>query len=156
MSEKKSITGKVVAVNISEVKGTSKHPVEYVECVKDFGIKGDAHGGPGIRQISLLSKESIENFKASKRDVKGLCEGKFAENITTEGICLYTLPVGTRMRIGTALLEVSQIGKKCHADQGCEIAKKYGVCAMPKEGIFAVVVEEGIIKADDKIEVSYN
>ena len=116
MSEKKSITGKVVAVNISEVKGTSKHPVEYVECVKDFGIKGDAHGGSGIRQISLLSKE----------------------------------------RIGTALLEVSQIGKKCHADQGCEIAKKYGVCAMPKEGIFAVVVEEGIIKADDKIELSYD
>lgn len=144
---------RVVAVNISEIKGTSKHPVEYVDCVKDFGIKGDAHGGPGIRQISLLSKESIERFKEGKRDVVGLCEGKFAENITTQGICLYELPVGTRMKIGGAVLEVSQIGKKCHADQGCEIARKYGVCAMPREGIFATVVEEGRIYPGDEIAV---
>lgn len=144
---------KVVAVNVSEIKGTSKHPVEFVDCVKDFGIKGDAHGGPGIRQISLLSKESIERFKEGKRDVTGLCEGKFAENITTQGICLYELPVGTRMKIGGAVLEVSQIGKKCHADQGCEIARKYGICAMPREGIFAVVVEEGRIYPGDGITV---
>ncbi len=144
---------RVVAVNISEIKGTVKHPVEYVECIKDFGIKGDAHAAPGKRQISLLSYESIERFKADKKDVVGLCEGKFAENITTRGICLYVLPVGTRLKIGGAVLEVSQIGKKCHADQGCEIARKYGVCAMPKEGIFATVVEEGIIRAGDKIEV---
>lgn len=144
---------KVVAVNISEKKGTSKHPVEYVDCVKDFGIKGDAHGGPGIRQISLLSKESIDRFKEGKRDAVGLCEGKFAENITTQGICLYELPVGTRLKIGGALLEVSQIGKKCHADQGCEIARRYGICAMPREGIFATVIEEGRIHPGDEITV---
>ena len=144
---------RVVAVNISEVKGPVKHPVEHAERIKDPGIKGDAHAAPGKRQISLLSYESIERFKADKKDVVGLCEGKFAENITTRGICLYVLPVGTRLKIGGAVLEVSQIGKKCHADQGCEIAKKYGVCAMPKEGIFATVVEEGIIRAGDKIEV---
>lgn len=148
------IKGRVIAVNISEVKGISKHPVEYADCIKDYGIDGDAHAAPGIRQVSLLSKESIENFKAGKRDAAGLCEGKFAENITTEGICLYELPIGTRLRIGkTAVLEVSQIGKKCHADQGCAIAEKYGVCAMPREGIFAAVAEGGRIKAGDEIEV---
>lgn len=146
--------GRVVAVNISEKKGISKHPIEYADCIVDYGICGDAHAAPGLRQISLLSIESIENFKKDKGDIVGLCEGKFAENITTEGICLYELPIGTRFKIGkTAVFEVSQIGKKCHADQGCEIAKTYGICAMPKEGIFAKVIKNGRIAALDEIVI---
>ena len=143
----------VTAVNVSERKGTSKHPVPYAVCRINHGIEGDAHAGPGIRQISLLSAESIENFKRDKKDAVGLCEGKFAENITTRGICLYKLPVGTLLRIGEAELRVSQIGKKCHADEGCEIARKYGICAMPREGIFCTVEKEGVIRAGDEIVV---
>ena len=143
----------VTAVNISEKKGTSKHPVPFAVCRTDHGIEGDAHAGPGIRQISLLGIESIENFKRNKKDAVGLCEGKFAENITTRGICLYKLPVGTLLRIGEAELRVSQIGKKCHADEGCEIARKYGICAMPREGIFCTVEKEGVIRAGDEIIV---
>ncbi len=143
----------VTAVNVSERKGTSKHPVPYAVCRINHGIEGDAHAGPGIRQISLLGAESIENFKRDKKDAVGLCEGKFAENITTRGICLYKLPVGTLLRIGSAELRVSQIGKKCHADEGCEIARKYGICAMPREGIFCTVEKEGVIRAGDEIVV---
>lgn len=143
----------VTAVNISEKKGTSKHPVPFAVCRINHGIEGDAHAGPGIRQISLLGIESIENFKRNKKDAVGLCEGKFAENITTRGICLYKLPVGTLLRIGEAELRVSQIGKKCHADEGCEIARKYGICAMPREGIFCTVEKEGVIRAGDEIIV---
>ena len=143
----------VTAVNVSERKGTSKHPVPYAVCRINHGIEGDAHAGPGIRQISLLGAESIENFKRDKKDAVGLCEGKFAENITTRGICLYKLPVGTLLRIGSAELKVSQIGKKCHADEGCEIARKYGICAMPREGIFCTVEKEGVIRAGDEIIV---
>lgn len=147
------IKGKVAAVNVSKKKGTSKTQVPYAELVENHGLKGDSHAGPGIRQVSLLSVESIENFKKDKKDVKGLCEGKFAENITTEGICLYRLPLGSRILIGDAVLKVSQIGKKCHADQGCEIAAKYGICAMPKEGIFATVEKGGEVKKGDEITV---
>lgn len=143
----------VTAVNVSERKGTSKHPVPYAVCRINHGIEGDAHAGPGIRQISLLGAESIENFKRDKKDAVGLCEGKFAENITTRGICLYKLPVGTLLRIGEVELRVSQIGKKCHADEGCEIARKYGICAMPREGIFCTVEKEGVIRAGDEIVV---
>ena len=143
----------VIAVNISEKKGTSKHPVPFAVCRTGHGIEGDAHAGPGIRQISLLGAESIENFKRDKKDAVGLCEGKFAENITTRGICLYKLPVGTLLRIGEVELRVSQIGKKCHADEGCEIARKYGICAMPREGIFCTVEKDGVIRAGDEIVV---
>lgn len=143
----------VIAVNISEKKGTSKHPVPYAVCKVNYGIEGDAHAGAGIRQISLLGIESIVNFKRDKKDAVGLCEGKFAENVTTRGICLYKLPVGTLLRIGTAELKVSQIGKKCHADEGCEIARKYGICAMPREGIFCTVEKEGVIRAGDGIDI---
>lgn len=143
----------VTAVNVSERKGTSKHPVPYAVCRINHGIEGDAHAGPGIRQISLLGAESIENFKRDKKDAVGLCEGKFAENITTRGICLYKLPVGTLLRIGEVELRVSRIGKKCHADEGCEIARKYGICAMPREGIFCTVEKEGVIRAGDEIVV---
>jgi len=143
--------GSVIAVNISEVKGVVKHPVDFVETIVDMGIKGDAHAGPGLRQVSLLAKESIDKFQEMKGKISGICEGKFAENITTSGVILYELPVGTRLMIGTSLMEVSQIGKKCHADQGCEISKIFGTCVMPKEGIFTIVIEPGIIKAGDDI-----
>ena len=144
---------KVVAVNISEKKGTVKHPVDEVVLKEDFGIVGDAHAGPGIRQVSLLSIESINKFKKLNNGLKGICEGKFAENITTEGITLYELPVGTKIQIGETIQQVSQIGKKCHADQGCQIFKLVGTCIMPKEGIFTTVLKGGKIKAGDKIKV---
>ncbi|NLL56227.1 MAG: MOSC domain-containing protein [Clostridiales bacterium] len=143
---------KVVAVNISEKKGIIKHPVPLVKCIQDYGIENDAHAGPGIRQVSLLGVESIKKFEEIK-NIKGLCSGKFAENITTQGITLYKLPIGTRLKIGETIHEVSQIGKKCHANQGCEIAKLFGHCVMPLEGIFTKVIAGGIIKPGDSIEI---
>jgi len=142
----------VVSVNISEKKGTVKKTVEKAFLIEDFGLQGDAHGGPGKRQVSLLALESVEKSKAQAKDpnrVKGICEGSFAENITTTGIELYTLPVGTVLKIGDAELEITQIGKECHT--GCEISKTVGKCIMPTEGIFAKVVKGGEIKAGDKI-----
>jgi len=142
----------VAAVNISEKKGTVKKSVETAELVVDFGLHGDAHGGNWHRQVSLLASESVERAKAQAKDpnrVKGICEGSFAENITTVGIELFTLPVGTVLRIGDAELEITQIGKECHA--GCEISKLVGQCVMPREGIFAKVLKGGFIKAGDEI-----
>lgn len=144
---------KVIAVNISEKKGQIKHPVDYVEVKIDFGIVGDAHGGAGIRQISLLGRESI--MKMQSYGIDGLCTGKFAENITTEGIVLYEIPVGTKLKIGETLHEVTQIGKKCHAEDGCEVARLTGHCVMPKEGIFTKVIKEGKIYPGDIIERVY-
>jgi MOSC domain-containing protein YiiM len=143
------MAGQVVAVNISEKKGQVKKPVDRGVLVKDFGLEGDAHGGKGNRQVSLLAKESIDKMKAL--EIEGLCTGKFAENITTEGIALHTLGVGTMFRAGEAVLEISQIGKECH--RGCEILKQVGKCIMPTEGIFARVIEGGEIKPGDIIEV---
>jgi MOSC domain-containing protein YiiM len=143
------VKGRVIAVNISEKKGQIKKPVEKINLVKDFGLEGDAHGGKWHRQVSLLARESIEKMQAL--GIEGLCTGKFAENITTEGIALHTKGVGTSIKVGEAVLEISQIGKECH--YGCEIFKKIGKCIMPTEGIFAKVVEGGIIKPGDKIEV---
>jgi MOSC domain-containing protein YiiM len=141
--------GRIIAVNISEKKGQVKKPVDRGVLVKDFGLEGDAHGGKGNRQVSLLAKESIDKMKAL--EIEGLCTGKFAENITTEGIALHTLGVGTMFRAGEAVLEISQIGKECH--RGCEILKQVGKCIMPTEGIFARVIEGGEIKPGDIIEV---
>ena len=141
--------GRVTAVNISEKKGNTKKPIEKGNLIKDFGLEGDAHSGKWHRQVSLLAKESIEKMKAL--GIEGLCTGKFAENITTEGISLHTALVGTRLRVGEAVLEISQIGKECHL--GCEILKQVGKCIMPTEGIFAWVIEGGVIKPGDKIEV---
>ncbi len=143
--------GIVTAVNISEKKGEIKHSVPFVTLVEDYGIQGDAHAGPGIRQISLLGRESVDKMTAL--GVKGLCAGKFAENLTTEGITLYTIPVGTKLKIGDTLHEVTQIGKKCHAEQGCEVARTVGFCIMPKEGIFTKVLKGGKIQPGDVIEI---
>jgi|GEM_PF-442506 len=144
---------RVVAVNISANKGEVKHTVAEVNAIEDYGIEGDAHAGKGIRQISLLGIESINRF-SEQTHLQGLCSGKFAENITTEGITLYTLPIGTRLKIGESIQEVTKIGKECHA--GCEIAKQVGACIMPKEGIFTKVIKGGKIKAGDSIEILKN
>lgn len=140
---------KVLAINISEKKGVPKKTIEEGEFIVDFGLKGDAHGGNWHRQVSLLGQESID--KVAALEIKGLCTGKFAENITTEGIELYTLPIGALLKISDVILEVTQIGKECH--QKCAIFQLVGDCVMPKEGIFAKVIKGGIIKKGDSIEV---
>lgn len=140
---------RVTAINISEHRGTIKHQVDCAEFRIDHGIVGDAHAGNWHRQISLLGQESIDKMTAM--GVDGLDPGKFAENLTTEGICLHTLPVGTKLQIGQCLTEVTQIGKKCH--QHCEIYKKIGTCIMPKEGIFVKVLSEGVVRPGDEIQV---
>ena len=141
--------GKVVAVNISEKKGVPKKTIEQGEFRVDHGLVGDAHAGNWHRQVSLLGIESINKMKAL--GIEGLCTGKFAENLTTEGIELYKLPVGTRLRIGETLQEVTQIGKECHVK--CAIFQQIGSCVMPTEGIFTKVLKDGIIKAGDEIEI---
>ena len=141
---------KVIAVNISEKKGTPKQNITEGTLLVDFGFAGDAHAGKWHRQVSLLARESIEKAKGMRTD--GLCHGMFAENITTEGIVLHTLPVGTRLKIGEeAVIEISQIGKECH--DGCAIRALVGQCIMPKEGVFARVEKGGIVRAGDEITV---
>lgn len=144
--------GTIRSVNISEKKGMVKHPEEATELVADYGIVGDSHAEYGSkRQISLLSEESIEKMRSL--GVPGLCFGKFAENFTTKGITLYTLPVGTFLLIGKTLHIVTQIGKKCHASDGCEVARLVGTCVMPKEGIFTRVLSSGPVRPDDEIYI---
>jgi molybdopterin adenylyltransferase len=139
--------GRVLAVNISETKGTKKNNVQKCSLLKDFGLKGDAHAGPWHRQVSLLANESIEKMRFIGLNVG--C-GDFAENITTEGIDLVHLPIGTPLRIGNSvILRVTQIGKECH--ERCAIYYQAGDCVMPKEGIFAEVVNEGEVKVGDEI-----
>lgn len=141
---------KIKAVCISEKKGTVKKPIDEINMKVDLGIEGDAHSGNWHRQISLLSVDSVN--KAQKNLNFELKPGVFAENVLIEsGICLYELPIGTRIKIGTALCEVAQIGKECH--MGCGIRKLTGDCVMPREGIFAKVLEDGSAKAGDYVEV---
>jgi MOSC domain-containing protein YiiM len=139
---------KVLSVNVSKEKGVIKKPVEQI-IITEKGIEQDAHAGDWHRQISLLAKESIDNFeKILGRKLK---YGEFAENITTEGITLYTMKPGDKLNIGNVELEVTQIGKKCHGE-GCAIFSQVGKCVMPKEGIFAKVIKTGSVKAGDEIE----
>ena len=138
----------VVSVCISEKKGTKKHPVAEISLRPHHGIVGDAHAGDWYRQVSLLANESVDRMR---KEGLTLAAGDFAENILTEGITLRTLPVGTVLRAGEVRLEVTQIGKECHND--CAIKKAVGKCVMPTEGIFAVVVKEGVVRPGDEIEV---
>ncbi len=140
---------KITSINISPKKGTFKQPVERAELRVDHGIVGDAHAGNWHRQISLLAQESIDKMTALGLD--DLTPGKFAENITTEGIVLYTLPVDMILRLGSCRVEVTQIGKECH--QHCEIYKKVGQCIMPHEGIFVRVLTPGEIEIGDAVTI---
>ncbi len=142
------MSGIVIAVNVSKGKGERKTPVASVELRENHGIVGDGHAGEWHRQVSLLASESIAKMQQMGLDVDS---GDFAENITTEGIDLVALPVGTRLAVGEALLEVSQIGKECHTR--CAIYYQAGDCVMPKEGIFARVVRGGVVAPRDAIQV---
>jgi len=138
--------GHVVAVCTSKNKGERKTPVNAVELRENHGIVGDGHAGDWHRQVSLLAKESIAKMRALGLDVK---EGDFAENITTCGIDLVSLPVGSHLQVGESLLEVTQIGKECHTR--CAIYYQAGDCVMPKEGIFAKVITGGTIRPIDVV-----
>lgn len=140
--------GTIIAVCISDKKGEKKVNIGKGQLVVDFGLQDDVHGGDWHRQVSLLAMESIAKIKAKGLDVK---PGDFAENITTQGITLHTLPVGTRMKIGETLLEVTQIGKECHTK--CNIFHTVGDCVMPREGIFVKVLHGGPVAVGDTLEV---
>lgn len=142
------MNGRVVAVCISERKGTQKTEVPSIKLVPGWGIEGDAHAGKWHRQVSLLALEKIEAFREKGGDVDF---GAFGENIIAEGFDFRSLPVGTRFRIGDALLELTQIGKECHTH--CAIYHQVGDCIMPREGVFTIVLEGGEVKAGDAIEM---
>jgi len=150
------LSGEIVAVCVSERKGVRKKDIGEAFLKVGWGIEADAHSGDWHRQISLLAVESMEKLAATMPDgIPGLdCPsfqpGDFAENLTTRGMELYTIPVGTQLRIGNeVILEVTQIGKECHL--GCAIRELVGDCIMPREGIFARVIEEGWVESGDKM-----
>ena len=138
----------VVAVCTSKFKGTMKKEVPEITLRIDHGIEGDAHAGNWHRQVSLLGSESVDKMKKVYPDIP---IGAFAENILTKGITLYKLPIGTILKVGCCVLKVTQIGKECHAS--CAIRKQVGDCVMPREGIFAIVLKEGTVRAGDAIEI---
>ncbi len=148
----REMKGKVVSINISEKKGERKTPVQEAVINEDFGIEGDAHASSEWhRQVSLLAIESVRKMQEMGLDVK---PGDFAENITTEGLDLLALPIGTRLKIGKDIIgEVSQIGKVCHTR--CAIYEQAGDCVMPKEGIFIRVLKSGVTKVGDEIDVAF-
>ncbi|SHI11149.1 MOSC domain-containing protein [Clostridium intestinale] len=140
--------GRIVAICTSVKKGTKKEEVKEIELVEDFGLKGDAHGGKWHRQVSLLAKEEIDSF--NKKGGK-VVYGDFGENLVTEGIDLASLSVGDKVIIGDALIEITQLGKKCH--DKCEIFYSVGECIMPTKGIFGKVLKGGDISLGEKIEL---
>jgi MOSC domain-containing protein YiiM len=140
---------KIVSIAVSKKKGTRKTPVDEIFISKDHGLEGDAHAGKWHRQVSFLSSESIE---AARQQGLEVTFGDFAENIATTGIDWKTMPVGTRIKLGnTVLVEITQIGKECH--NRCAIYYKAGDCIMPREGVFARVLEEGHIRCGDEIQI---
>ena len=144
-----TIRGKIKAISISKDRGTQKDNVPAAELKAGFGIVGDAHAGKWHRQVSLLGQESIEKMRAKGAEVSA---GDFAENITTEGIDLAALAIGSKLRLGSVSeVEITQFGKECHS--GCAIFQQIGDCVMPREGVFAKVIKPGRIKAGDIIEV---
>ena len=144
----REMQGKVLSVNISQAKGEKKHNIGCGLLLVNHGLKDDAHVGSWIRQVSLLANESIDKIREKGLDVQ---YGDFAENLTTEGIDLPALPVGTRLKVGSeVLLEVTQIGKVCH--ERCNIFYTVGDCVMPREGIFAKVLVGGEVRVGDQIE----
>lgn len=150
MTEKKDVlpTGVVKAVCISDRKGIEKKAIEEGHFLVDFGIEGDAHGGKWHRQVSLLSYDKVKAFNERGANVD---DGAFGENLVVEGLDFRALPVGTRLYAGTAQLVMTQIGKECHSH--CAIYKRMGECIMPKEGVFAEVMKEGIIRPGDEMRI---
>ena len=142
--------GMIKGICISEKKGTQKHEVSEAVLIEDWGIEGDAHAGKWHRQVSLLGFQQIEEFRSRGAQVSF---GAFGENLIVDGFHFKTLPVGTRFRIGDALLEMTQIGKQCHSH--CEIYKVMGDCIMPREGVFARVLRGGTIRIGDIMELDY-
>ncbi|XZH52987.1 MOSC domain-containing protein [Clostridium perfringens] len=139
---------KIRAICISEKKGTAKVQVPKAEFIEDFGIKGDAHAGKWHRQVSLLAFEKIEDFRADGGNVDF---GAFGENLVVDGIELNKLPIGQKIKIGEALLEVTQIGKKCH--DKCAIYYQVGRCIMPTYGIFTKVLNGGEVILGEEVEL---
>lgn len=140
--------GKVRAVCVSEKKGTAKKNVGSAVLIENFGLKGDAHAGKWHRQVSLLSWEAVERFRARGAQVG---DGAFGENLLVEGFDFKTFPVGTVFLCGEVVLELTQIGKKCHSE--CEIFRQVGDCIMPREGVFARVLQGGVIRVGDELLV---
>lgn len=140
--------GVIKGICISEQKGTQKSTVDEAEFVTDWGIEKDAHAGKWHRQVSLLSYDKIEEFRKRGAEVDF---GAFGENIIAEGFDFRNLPVGTRFKAGTVILEMTQIGKECHSH--CQIYQKMGDCIMPREGVFAKVIEGGKIHVGDELSI---
>lgn len=140
--------GKIMAVCISEKRGTQKKNIGKVRLIENFGLEGDAHAGNWHRQVSLLSYEKVRAFEEKGISVE---DGAFGENLLVEGFDFKTLPVGTRFRCGEVLLEMTQIGKECHSH--CEIYQAVGDCIMPREGVFARVLHGGEIQIGDEMEI---
>lgn len=140
--------GKIMAVCTSPARGTQKKNIGETDIVDGYGLAGDAHGGNWRRQVSLLSYERIEEFRARGAEVEF---GAFGENLVVSGYDFKSLPVGTRFACGEVLLELTQIGKQCH--NGCEIFKKMGDCIMPREGVFCRVLHGGHVKVGDMFTI---
>ena len=141
--------GRVLSVNISDKKGEKKHNVDRCLLVAQSGLEGDAHAGFQHRQVSLLAEESVQKIRDKGLDVQF---GDFAENLTISGLELFTLPIGTKLKVGQeVLLEMTQIGKVCH--ERCNIFHQVGDCVMPREGVFAAVVTGGEVRVGDEVEV---
>lgn len=143
-------TGEILAVNVSAKRGEIKKNINEAFIKENFGLETDAHSGDWHRQVSLLSLSSFEKMK--EMGAIGLEYGVFAENITVGGLDVATLPLQTKLQVGEALLEVTQIGKECH-NQGCAIKKQVGSCVMPIEGIFAKVLRSGWVRVGDRVEI---
>lgn len=148
LQRKVHAVGVVKAVCTSDVKGIQKTEQPSIKLKSEWGIEGDAHAGAWHRQVSLLSYEKIEEFKVRGADV---VNGSFGENIIVEGFVLKALPVGTHFACGDVVLELTQIGKECHAH--CAIYHKMGDCIMPREGVFCRVIEGGVITVGDRIDL---
>lgn len=140
--------GKLTAICISEKRGTVKKAVDSAEIIADFGIKNDAHAGKWHRQISMLSREDIDDFNQKGGNVS---DGEFGENLIISGLDFSLLKPGIKIQVGSAVLEITQIGKECHND--CEIKKRVGMCIMPLKGVFARVLTGGIIKPGDDADI---
>ena len=142
--------GRIIAVCLSDKRGVSKKPGERGMLKEDYGLVGDAHAQEGsIRQLSLLDNSSADKIRALGIEIKN---GDFAENLTTEGLNLFSLPVGTRLETGRGvILEMTQIGKECH--QGCAIYQQVGSCVMPTEGVFVRVIKGGEVCPGDELNV---